>query len=725
MKDLITFLNLIMYQIILRKSDDVKRRLNAVFCLFVATCFFGVSCSNDLSLDQIPVLSGEKWGYINSNGEYVIEPQFRYAQFFHDGLALVVSPEGKIGYIKKNGKYAFEAKFKEGTPFKDGLAVVVSEGGYPTYIDKSGNTKFELKQAKHAFAFSEGLAMFVASDNKYGFVDKSGKVVINPQFEEAHKFSEGFAAVEQRGKWGFIDKTGKIVINPQFEGVGFFEKGKTYFYDGKQWGFIDTKGKYIINPQFEGLFPFSEGLATFSQNDECGYINEDGKIEINPQFESAGLFSNGLAIIRHNEKLGYINKTGTIEISPQFDNVSSFCGGVAFVESNDRWGIIDKKGQYRVNPVFDFIGFNPDSYFSGSRTKSLFTDAAYEKYLEYNVTNDYYDATGFISKFFSRFSEQSVEGFGASSTLQNIADNSVYGDVRANDYYRVDYSDHQPLTKDIIIDKVSFYFDRQIYEYSYSAYYSRMKEYDYNANIKAISYSFDLSNEAYQRGKAVANVLKTEIENRFKVKMEDKNGKYVALPDEEKISFAIDYSDYSVTLYCSFTQKKLKNLLGIADNTPDKITAKQETATQEQKETEPPTSKATTTASITGTNVIIRESYSTTSKKLGNFDTNETVKILDEYYPSNSNEAIVAHPINLSNSSGQVVYTLPKGKAVKIISRNNTKVNVSFSHTDYGTLTADVNYSSLESIAGEKWYKVRRNNGETGWVFSKYVKIAQ
>jgi hypothetical protein len=130
-------------------------------------------------------------------------------------------------------------------------------------------------------------------------------------------------------------------------------------------------------------------------------------------------------------------------------------------------------------------------------------------------------------------------------------------------------------------------------------------------------------------------------------------------------------------------------------------------------------------ASITGTNVIIRESHSTTSAKLGNFDTNETVKILDEYYPSNNNEAIVATPIHLLNSSGKVVYTLPKGKAVKIISRNSGKVQVSFYHSEYGTLTANINNYDLESIAGEKWYKVKRNNGQTGWVFSKFVNIVQ
>ena len=32
--------------------------------------------------------------------------------------------------------------------------------------------------------------------SKYGFIDKSGKVVIEPQFDEAYPFSEGLAWVQ-------------------------------------------------------------------------------------------------------------------------------------------------------------------------------------------------------------------------------------------------------------------------------------------------------------------------------------------------------------------------------------------------------------------------------------------------------------------------------------------------------------------------------------------------
>ena len=61
--------------------------------------------------------------------------------------------------------------------------------------------------------------------SKYGFIDKSGKVVIEPQFDDAEDFSEGLAQVGKDGKWGFIDKSGKVVIEPQYDYVGDFSEG--------------------------------------------------------------------------------------------------------------------------------------------------------------------------------------------------------------------------------------------------------------------------------------------------------------------------------------------------------------------------------------------------------------------------------------------------------------------------------------------------------------------
>ena len=55
------------------------------------------------------------------------------------------------------------------------------------------------------FENTEGLA-YHGKNGKYGFIDQSGNFVIPSIYDDASNFSEGFAAVKQKGKWGYISK---------------------------------------------------------------------------------------------------------------------------------------------------------------------------------------------------------------------------------------------------------------------------------------------------------------------------------------------------------------------------------------------------------------------------------------------------------------------------------------------------------------------------------------
>ena len=487
--------------------------------------------TTDYSL--IPVSNDDgRWGYINRKGEYVINPQFEDADFFsEDGLAKIRSSDGKTGYINRNGEYVIPATYKNGTTFSNSLAFVVSDGGFPTCIDKKGDVKFVLNTAKYVSAFSEELAIFVTENEKYGFVDKTGTIIINAQFERALPFNGGFARIWQKGNVGFIDKTGRITINPQFGAVGNFCEEKAAFYNGKQWGYINTKGAYIINPQFEDASNFSDGMAVIKQGRSYGYINKEGKLVINPQFDAASSFSDGLAAVQSGGKYGYINKEGKYVINPQFEYAQDFHNGVAIVRSADKCGFINKKGQYVVNPQFSRIKY----------------EASKEEYANF-IENDYYDASEFIKLFFEREKGNIFDDISALTTLEKLANHPVYGaEINARESYYADYRQQIPITDDIYINHIWFYFKTPIYKtvetYNYWGYASASKNYDFNATPDAIVYQFGLYGKAYEKRSVIMNALKNEIERRQgqQMKSVDVGRKvYCLFQENGKLSFAID-----------------------------------------------------------------------------------------------------------------------------------------------------------------------------------------
>lgn len=137
-------------------------------------------------------------------------------------------------------------------------------------------------------------------------------------------------------------------------------------------------------------------------------------------------------------------------------------------------------------------------------------------------------------------------------------------------------------------------------------------------------------------------------------------------------------------------------------------------------------SKATSsfgTASIIGEGVIMRQLNSTESAKLANFNKGERVNILEQSKPQNQNQAIAAKAIKLYDDyNGKYMFTLNKGKALLIEEFTGTAYKVSYQHEKMGKLFATVTPTDLESISNETWYKVKRENGQEGWVLGKYVQ---
>ena len=273
----------------------------------------------------LPFLKGRLWGYINKNGDVVIDPQFHSASDFHEGLAHVS--------IGKYPQFADEC-----------------------FINTAGEYVLRFDFSHHFGSFSEGLAS-VEVDDKRGFINKKGEFVIEPQYEFTYPFSEGFALVGdwREGPWGYCDDDGKFVYVPELN-VGKEDDINKYW-------FIDTTGEIAFGRWFESAQDFSEGLACVDIDGEKVYINYSGEIVLEPGFDGAGPFSEGMATVSTGEwptaKVGFIDRTGECVIEPQYGSANQFSEGLTGVMvggwQDGKWGFINKEGEFVIEPVFDGV----------------------------------------------------------------------------------------------------------------------------------------------------------------------------------------------------------------------------------------------------------------------------------------------------------------------------------------------------------------------------------
>lgn len=201
----------------------------------------------------------------------------------------------------------------------------------------------------------------VSQDNKFGYIDVGGKIIINPQYEDASNFSEGLARVKVKGKFGYIDCNGKMVIKPQFDEAHNFSEGLACVKINGKFGYIDKTGTVIVNPQYNKVYffsDFSEGLACVEVNEKAGYIDRTGKMVIPPKFNIIGTIL---------DKHVYKNDDGTVTVvdddrlcdGMEYTSTYKFREGLACVLIGNRYGYINKKGEVIIEPKFPFAyGFS-------------------------------------------------------------------------------------------------------------------------------------------------------------------------------------------------------------------------------------------------------------------------------------------------------------------------------------------------------------------------------
>lgn len=300
----------------------------------------------------------DKFGYINEDGSWLIEPTYLKAGDFHDGLAPVFSGE-KWGFIDSNNKLVIDYKFIRAKAFNSGIAIV-QEGEKWFYIDKTGEeVKFQINSDK-PYDFHDGLAI-VKKEGKVGMINNKGQNVIDQKYIKILPFNNGIAKVRLDDKWGFIDTKGNYLLEPKYTKIGkHLSEGVTICREGELWGLL-INGEFNVVKVAVKLWDFIDGeklAAAMTIDKKIGFIDRTGKWIVPPTFIKVREFHNGLAPVYMGEKKwGYVDVKGVVVIDIQFRDGEVFSAdGLAPVKLKKLWGFIDKSGVMVIPDDYNITG---------------------------------------------------------------------------------------------------------------------------------------------------------------------------------------------------------------------------------------------------------------------------------------------------------------------------------------------------------------------------------
>lgn len=189
---------------------------------------------------------------------------------YSGGVYAIENEQGMYSYYKENGDL-WKENFSYAGAFWDGYLVVLDGTGYH-FINNKGEHSggdFEKIAMDELSVGMRQKRFFGMKGNAYQMYTDNGKAMGSGSWQDAVPFNDAgtYAAVESNGKWGFVDAKGNVVIEPQYEAARSFSNGFAAVKSNGKWGFIDTKGKMCIDPVFDEAKDMnSKGNVFIKQN---------------------------------------------------------------------------------------------------------------------------------------------------------------------------------------------------------------------------------------------------------------------------------------------------------------------------------------------------------------------------------------------------------------------------------------------------------------------------
>lgn len=203
-----------------------------------------------------------EWGYVDSDGHIVVEPQYGYVDAFSDGYAFVSFnrppdywpyPTGDMAVIDKTGKQICTFNASGFRPFSGGYALVeVNEE--VRLLSTDGKMSEPLRMISNVRSASIRKGYIIYREGGYaGLIDKDGNEIISPSEYGSLKFIDDnlLEATLPSGNWnkaeyGVIDYSGKEVMS--------FERGKLTPLGDDRYIINETPStSYLINSKRERL----------------------------------------------------------------------------------------------------------------------------------------------------------------------------------------------------------------------------------------------------------------------------------------------------------------------------------------------------------------------------------------------------------------------------------------------------------------------------------------
>lgn len=212
----------------------------------------------------LPVLRGNRVGYVNLQGREVVPPM--YDTISEGGSFARAASEGKI-VVKRGGEFGvintrnqtvvpFSKAISNIDDFNDGHARVY-KGKAISWVNNNGNPTADPTKYRDKDLENKSLENLAASNKPNSSPSKNSQEAVTPNQAQQKPTAPTkppfttLQAHQQDGRWGFVDDEGTIMITYSFDEVRPFSEGLAAVRIADEWGFLNLGGDLVVPFSFQ------------------------------------------------------------------------------------------------------------------------------------------------------------------------------------------------------------------------------------------------------------------------------------------------------------------------------------------------------------------------------------------------------------------------------------------------------------------------------------------
>lgn len=297
------------------------------------------------------VYTNNKWGVINQNGKYIINPTYTEMIIVPDETTALFACVDEVDYTAETYKTSIinQNGEKQFTEYEDAELIVNYDSAQVLWYEnnvirvknagKYGLINFKgrelLKCEYDSIEALQGVknTFVITKDNKVGLSDSFGNIIVEAKYKQILPLAEDnkkeFIIVNSEGKKGIALSDGTVELECKYEDIKQITANNVYA--------VKIEGKWQIT-------------------------DSDESIKITEGFDDVIQMAGENFIIKKGNNYGVINSKGEEKIPSQYADITYAYGENFIVKQDNKYGVVSSEdGQTKLEIKYDELIYRTDS----------------------------------------------------------------------------------------------------------------------------------------------------------------------------------------------------------------------------------------------------------------------------------------------------------------------------------------------------------------------------